>query len=212
MMISKRDRFYDLEIPKNKLECSLEHALLFRVNTVEHMKVNKKLASKMVGIGRTTFYRHIEEKGISIDSDGRIDVSELIRVYGNENVQTAEQLNMPKKKTVEHNGTQPNPALEVEIARLKTDLENLAQERRREREQLNDQIEHLKTSLDKSMSQNEGLTRLLTDQRSQAEKLSEQKKSKEEEKLDTLLQTVQKLQEDQTAKKTWWPFGNKKTA
>lgn len=175
------------------------------------MKVNKKVASKMVGIGRNTLYRHIEEKGISVGTDGRIDVSELIRVYGNENVKTPEQLKDPAlQRTVEHDGTQKNLALETEVARLKADLENLAQERRREREQLNDQIEHLKTSLDKSMSQNEGLTRLLSDQRSQTEKLSERKQSKEEEKLDTLLHTVQKLQADQTAKKSWWPFGHRK--
>jgi hypothetical protein len=52
------------------------------------MKVTKKLAAQMAGVGRTTFYHHIKDKPISV-TDGKIDVSELIRVYGNENVRNA---------------------------------------------------------------------------------------------------------------------------
>ena len=158
----------------------------------------------MVGIGRNTLYRHIEEKGISLDSEGKIDVSELIRVYGNENVKTPEQAKHTlQNKSAEHDGTQPNPVLEAELTRLKADLENLNQERRRERDQLNGQIEHLKASLDKSMSQNEGLTRLLSDQRTEAEKAAERKKSEEQKTLEKLLQTVEEMKNKKPAWKFW---------
>ena len=50
------------------------------------MKVNISKAAEMVGVTRATFYRHIEKKGITVgeDADGnpQVDVSELIRVYG----------------------------------------------------------------------------------------------------------------------------------
>ena len=50
------------------------------------MKVNISEAAKMAGITRATFYRHIEAKGITIekdtDSNPKVDVSELVRVYG----------------------------------------------------------------------------------------------------------------------------------
>jgi hypothetical protein len=48
-----------------------EHVILDDHETRwDTMKVNKKLAAQMVGPGRTTFYRHIEEKPISVLSDG----------------------------------------------------------------------------------------------------------------------------------------------
>ena len=173
------------------------------------MKVNKKKAAQMVGIGRTTFYRHLEEKQISVDSDGRIDVSELIRVYGNDAVKTPEQLKQSRSKTVEQVGTQ-SVQMEEEIKRLKSEIENLNSERRREREQLTDQIETLKSNLEKSMSQNSNLTTLLTDERSQTEKLADQKKSEQEEKLEAVLATVKKINDQQNEGSSWWPFGKKR--
>ena len=51
------------------------------------MKVSMSEAARLAGIkSRSTFYRHIEKKGISVDrSDPQnpvVDVAELIRVYG----------------------------------------------------------------------------------------------------------------------------------
>jgi hypothetical protein len=171
------------------------------------MKVNKKLAAKMVGIGRTTFYRHIEEKPISVDSDGQIDVSELIRVYGNENVKTPEQLKASSKTPDVHDGTQQNTQLLEEIKRLKGEIDTISMERRRERDQFSNEIEHLRNSLKQSMDQNNSLTRLLTDERTKEEKLVDQKKVEQEDKLETVLKTLQSLEAAQ--KKSWWPFSRK---
>lgn len=166
------------------------------------MKVNKKLAAQMVNIGRTTFYRHITEKPISVDANGQIDVSELIRVYGNENVKTPEQLKQPKNKSGEHDGTQKDTSLEAEIIRLKSELEKANLERGRERSQLTEQIDNLQSSLKQSMEQNGNLTRLLTDGRAQEDKSKSQKQTEQEEKIETILKTLQVLSEPKP--KSFW--------
>lgn len=167
------------------------------------MKVNKKQAAKMVGIGRTTFYKHIKSKPISLDHKGRIDVSELIRVYGNENVKTLEQVSNKKN---EHDNTPKSVQLNEEITRLESELDSIKKERQREREQLEEQIDNLRKTLDKAMSNNDNLTRLLTDQRNQEEKGKLQKEQKQSDKLDALLEKIEKLEAEAQKKKNWWPF------
>lgn len=172
-------------------------------------KVNKKLAAKMVDVGRTTFYRHIEEKGISVDADNKIDVSELIRVYGNDKVKTPEQLKQSSKVSEGHVGTVEDSNLAAEVKRLKAELENQGLERKRERDQFSDEIDHLKKLLDKSMDQNNSLTRLLTDERASGERTALQKETEQEEKLETVLKAVRSLEERQ--RQHWWSFGRKKS-
>lgn len=162
----------------------------------------------MVGVGRTTFYKHIKSKPISVDSSGKIDVSELIRVYGNENVRTPEQV---EKNKGEQEGTQKSVHLNKEIAQLNAKLESVETERKREREQLGEEIETLRRNLDKAMSQNDSLTRLLTDQRSETEKNKSQKDEEQSKKLDSVLEKIEKLEQESQKKKSWWPFGGKKT-
>lgn len=166
------------------------------------MKVNKKLAAQMVNIGRTTFYRHITEKPISVDANGQIDVSELIRVYGSDNVKTPEQLKQSRNKPTEHDGTQKNSSLEAEVSRLKSELEKVNLERNRERSQLTEQIENLQSSLKQSMEQNGNLTRLLTDGRSDEEKQKSQKQKEQDEKIESILKTLQSMNEEKP--KTLW--------
>ena len=50
-------------------------------------KVSITQAAKLVGVTRSTMHKHIDKKGITVDRDEegknpKIDVSELIRVYG----------------------------------------------------------------------------------------------------------------------------------
>ncbi len=169
------------------------------------MKVTKKLAAQMVNIGRTTFYRHITEKPISVDANGQIDVSELIRVYGSENVKTPDQLKQMKQSGVasgEHDGTQKTLSLEADILRLKEELETVNLERHRERSQLTEQIENLQSSLKHSMEQNGNLTRLLTDGRAQEEKLKNQKQTEHEEKIQSVLDILKNI--ETTSRKGLW--------
>ncbi len=182
------------------------------------MLVKKNLAAKMSGVGRTTFYRHIVEKGITIEPDGRIDTAELIRVYGSENILTPEQVKEKEKAQrssklsngtpKEQDGEQQNAHLLDEIKRLKNDLENLSLERKRERDQASEQIDYLKAALDKSMGQNNGLTRLITDERAKEERLTQEKESEQASTLKVVLETVQALQAE-NQKKGWWLFRRK---
>ncbi len=109
-------------------------------------------AAKIVGIERSTLYRHIDEKGISvIKKEGghpKIDVSELIRVYGDQ--VNPDRLKSNKKGSANtktegddtENETKNDASLSAS-ARIKL----LEEERKREREQYQDQIENLKESL-----------------------------------------------------------------
>ena len=168
------------------------------------MKVTKKLAAQMVGVSRMTFYRHIEKKQISVLPGGKIDVSELIRVYGNENVRTPEQLEQSAKPAVGHNGTRQDTQVADEVKRLRGELENITVERKRERDQLTDQIEYLKDSLKQSLDQNNSLTRLLTDERANEEQRALRKQTEQEKTLEEVLRTVKSLAESR--KKGWWPL------
>lgn len=108
-------------------------------------------AAKIVGIERSTLYRHIDEKGISvIKKEGghpKIDVSELIRVYGDQ--VNPDRLKSNKKESddtkTKDNATKNDPNDATLSARARIEL--LEEERKREREQYQDQIENLKESL-----------------------------------------------------------------
>lgn len=160
------------------------------------MKVSKKLAAELVGIGRTTFYRHIDEKPISVDASGKIDFSELLRVYGNENVKTPDQLKKAKQNK-EEGSDDADVTLKSEVERLKAELSKANSERQREREQLTEEIENLRNSLNKSMDQNGNLTRLLTDQRDKDLTTLTDKEKAQEETLQELIARVKEIQEAQ---------------
>lgn len=171
------------------------------------MGVSKKEAAEIVGKARSTFYKDLKSKSISVNPDGTIEVAELVRVYGNENVRSPEQRKQAKKYAAEQNGPAREATLAAEVSRLQEQLETMTAERRRERDQLNEHIAHLKENLDKSLEQNSHLSRLLTDERTSAEKLSLQKKTEQEEKLEEVLKSVRKLEE---SRKTGWRLFRKR--
>lgn len=159
--------------------------------------VTKQDAAMMVGLGRTAFYKHIKIKKISIRDDGKVDVSELIRVYGNENVKTLEE----RKKDREPRDADTRDT-EAQIERLKSELDQTRAERIREREQYVDEIENLRKSLTASMEQNGKLTLLLTDKRSEDEKTNESSAKDRELRLAKLTEAVQQLVAAQRL--PWW--------
>ncbi len=162
------------------------------------MKVTISKAADMVGVTRATLYRHIDKKGISVekDDDGnpKIDVAELIRVYGDRVRQTDDQ--QPDNDNDTQTGSQTSQhytaqnvqgrgpvqqrfdlqrgaqdtRVELEILRermrhMESDQARSSEERAREREQLTEQIEALRQSLEESQEQQKRLTMLITDQR-----------------------------------------------
>lgn len=163
------------------------------------MKVTITKAADMVGITRATLYRHIDKKGISVEQDEegnpKIDVAELIRVYGdrvrpmeesdqsNDNIETgnsgqngqhSRSQNGQSRGAVQQRldlqrGAQ-DTRVEMEVLRerlhhMEADQARSLQERDREREQLVEQIESLRKSLEESQEQQKRLTTLITDQR-----------------------------------------------
>lgn len=176
-------------------------------------QVSLSEAAKMVGITRSTLYTHIKDKGISvIDGDTKrpkIDVSELIRVYGDK----VRPLNdAPVTKAPKADAAHQDIITEVTVLREK--LKTVDLERDRERRQLSEQIENLQEQVKRQQEIVGKVTALLTDQRS-ADKHREQEAEQAqrvadlEKKVGSLLATKDNAA-DEMATKTWWPFGRKK--
>lgn len=171
------------------------------------MQVSLSEAAKMVGITRSTLYAHIREKGISVidakTKRPKIDVSELVRVYGDK-VTPLDQLAAAKASKVAAN----EPDMATEVAVLRERLKTAEIERERERRQLSEQIENLQELLKKEQEVVGKVTAQLTDQRSTAEKNAgrEEEQSKRFSEIETTVKTLLELQQQQNIKKSWWPF------
>lgn len=140
------------------------------------MLLNKTDAAKVAGVSRRSFYNHIPKKNISItqDTDGeeKIDVSELNRVYGAERV----ALNLKKfmdekdgvqaREDVQNTAVQPSAnsnkaEIEIEVLRERLNhFDDYKKERLREREQLEERIGQLESTLSKAL-ENQNKTTLL---------------------------------------------------
>ncbi len=170
------------------------------------MLVSISDAAKMADVSRETFYRHIDDKKISIIDAGtkrpKVDVSELRRVYGDK-LKPLEEVT-GKKKTA-NDSTPPSSAAEILV--LKEKIQMLETFGERERRQLNDQIDNLQESLKKEQETVSKVTAMLSDQRSEAEKRAGED-TQQAKKLAELEQQVKDLAEQQKAKKKgWWIFG-----
>lgn len=175
------------------------------------MQVSLSQAAKMVGVTRQTLYRHIDEKNISlIDKDTKrpkIDVSELVRIYGDKIKIPKEQDNNTPSSKSDHTQSDNKDALKVELELTREKVKSLELERERERRQLSDQIDNLQDMLKKEQEVVSKVTAQLTDQRSESEKRAS-KQDLQDEKLSKLEDTIKQLAESQT-KKGWWIFGRK---
>ena len=118
-------------------------------------QVSISKAAKLVGVSRSTFYRHIENKGISVsknnDDKPVIDVSELVRVYGSIQDKPVSDTG----KIVQHRTPNETQDLQRKLAETETALNAERQLRQKAEE-----------SEAKWQAQAERLTALLTDQRS----------------------------------------------
>lgn len=173
------------------------------------MQVSISEAAKMVGITRSTLYAHIGEKGISVidakTKRPKIDVSELVRVYGDK-VKPLDQIAASNALKA----AEGNQNLTTEVAVLRERLKTAELERERERRQLSEQIDNLQEMLKKEQEVVGKVTAQLTDQRSSAEKQSskEEEQTKRFSEIETTVKTLLELQQ-QAASRSWWPFGKK---
>jgi len=142
------------------------------------MQVSISKASEMAGVTRATFYRHIDKKGISVtkDEEGnpKVDVSELIRVYGNkiktvsDDVSNDTGMITSEQHTTQGNKTPVSTNVSAEIELLKEKIKHLEEnkalyneERKRERVQFEERVEQLQKTLDKTQENQNKTTALL---------------------------------------------------
>lgn len=114
----------------------------------------------MAGVTRATFYRHIERKGIHITKDSennpKVDVTELIRVYGD----TARQ-NLLTANDQGHGALSAREGLRTRTEMLAQEIAQIQDERARERGQFLEQIEMLRAALAEAQAQNKSLTEIM---------------------------------------------------
>ena len=136
------------------------------------MQVSISKAADMVGITRATLYRHIEKKGISVEQDEegnpKIDVSELIRVYGHKVKPVIETEQAKEVSNSEHDEVVPTDDTEVTILKSKIahleELRELDKEASKtQNETLHSQIERLEDALKRAQEGQNKLTLLLED-------------------------------------------------
>ena len=179
-------------------------SLVYECNDMRQLenmaKVNISTAAKMVGVDRSTFYRHVAEKGITLEEKNtkrpKVDVSELIRVYGDK-VKSPDQIQQQKNNHEVSPTTPHNTSTEeqIELHTLREKVRYLESLRETEKRSLEDQIDLLKNLLESERAEKNKATALLTDQRSGAEKLASL-----EDTLKTLAENQAKLMKDASKK------------
>jgi hypothetical protein len=154
------------------------------------MKVSPTEAADIAGVTRKTLYADMNKGHLSYEVTDKkkrlIQVAELERVYSKEmSYKKESQGNSDKWLITDSSNTNAGP----DAGTIREKLENLEKERLREREQLTDQIEHLRDMLKLEQEERRKITSLLTDQREDKESgVREQDK-----KLEVLEATVEEL-------------------
>jgi GTP cyclohydrolase II len=115
--------------------------------TKQATKYSITAAHRITGKSRTTIQKHLKQGRLSAtegpDGAKLIDASELIRVYGDECDFSREE----GAPTPEQHRPDVTSSVRTDLHSLKEKLDILQEERRREREQLQSQIEHLQEAL-----------------------------------------------------------------
>lgn len=155
------------------------------------MKVSPTEAADIAGVTRKTLYADMNKGHLSFELTDKkkrlIQVAELERVYGKE---ISDKRESQGNASIKINTSNANSNLtEGEAANLREKLENLEKERQREREQLTDQIDHLRDLLKSEQEERQKITALLTDQRTEKEKRG----GEQDRKLQALENTIQEM-------------------
>ena len=139
------------------------------VSTV--MAYSIREAAEAAGVSKSTIQRRLKEGDISRNADGKIDPSELARVYPNSvkvSRDHGQNIAIGTERDTQNTGDE-----HTEISILKAELEaarKLAEERDRELGHRDETIRDLRDRLDKEGEERRQLTAMLTDQRSEKRK------------------------------------------
>ena len=126
-------------------------------------------AAEMVGLTRPTFYRKVEELGVSIVEDNgkkRVDVSELIRVFGTDvkiHKERKEEMSKTSNNvsTDKKSQTEDDEDIRVKLAVLESELER----ERQLREEIKDEVEYFKEQVALEKDEKKKITLLIEDLR-----------------------------------------------
>lgn len=159
------------------------------------MKYSVSAAARIVGVTRKTFYNHIAEKSISHEKDEKghlkFDGAELIRVYGDK-VNFDRAITKQQKVDTTQNETPVSNSYAREIEDLKAELADLKTQIKVKDQEIDGKenlLEERKERIDKlenSLSKAQNITKLLEDQRTQADKTDDWKVMLEAQKENTV--------------------------
>ncbi len=127
-------------------------------------------AAQMVGLTRPTFYRKVDELGISINEEGgkkRVDVSELIRVFGNDfkftndSSKSSKSMSADKPTRTATETATDSTSINARVAVLEAELKM----ERELREEIKDEVLYFKEQIALEKEEKKKITLLLEDHR-----------------------------------------------
>lgn len=111
--------------------------------------VSKAKAAKLAGVSRTTIHRYINDGKLSA-SDGKVDTSELLRVFGSINAPASEQsgTGVTVNTNEQHVTPEVQGGLQYKISLLETQIEDVRKDRDSWRNKADELTELLKAEQD----------------------------------------------------------------
>jgi len=172
------------------------------------MNISVTKAAKQWGVSRTTIYQKINDGELSRTSDKKIDVSEMLRVFGEpiSKKRTERSLNTVQSTPLNSQSVQYNTDIEHQLALEKMKNEHLEQQVRDQKQLIanyQEQISQLNKTLEKANASIHDLTQIrLLEFKGADSEHSDQQSPLEPEPLPAKETTAV----SSAAKKTWWPF------
>ena len=174
------------------------------------MNISVTKAAQQWGVSRTTIYQKINDSELSRTADKKIDVSEMLRVFGEpiSKKRTERSVDTVQSTPLNSQNVQNSTLLEHQLALEKLKNEHLQQQVQEQKQLIanyQDQITHLNTILEKANASIHDLTqvRLLEFKRFDPDHRDHQQQSPLEPEP---LPAKETTAVSSAAKKTWWPF------
>ena len=173
------------------------------------MNISVTKAAKQWGVSRTTIYQKINDGELSRTADKKIDVSEMLRVFGEpiSKKRTERSLNTVQSTPLNSQSVQYNTDIEHQLALEKMKNEHLEQQVRDQKQLIanyQEQISQLNKTLEKANASIHDLTqiRLLEFKGADSEHSDYQQQSQSEQ--ESLPQKEATTAPTPTKKKKWW--------
>ncbi|WP_299189707.1 plasmid replication DNA-binding protein [uncultured Psychrobacter sp.] len=169
------------------------------------MNISVTKAAKEWGVSRTTIYQKANNGELSRTADKKIDVSEMLRVFGEpiSKKRTERSVNTVQSTSLNSQSVQYNTEIEHQLALEKLKNEHLSQQvsdQKKLIENYQEQIAQLNKTLDKANASIQDFAQVRLLEFKQAEISDEPPLEQEREKTyNSIVATVEK-------KKKWWVF------